>query len=181
MTGWRVYPACLALVAVAACDSSAGNDTVRNAAAEPRILELGWVERSPEAGLSFRVERLVIRPEGWRLTASVTNRGSVGYLIQRPHRPRESMFGLVLLETASKEELRELTADFRKAPPFLEPVRIEPPLPRILREKSRWHGTLTGSTTLRKGSVVRVLFGRFVRVRGDPGYVLWVTDHAVQL
>jgi hypothetical protein len=154
---------------------------MRNPAAEPRVLELGWVERSPETSLSFRVERLVIRRGGWRLTASVTNRDSVGYLIQRPHRPGESMLGLVLLETTSKEELRELTADFRTAPPFLEPDRIEPPVPRVLRAKSRWLGTLTGSTTLRKGSVVRVLFGRFVRVRGDPGYLLWVTDHAVQL
>ena len=142
---------------------------MRNAAAEPRVLELGWVERSPEASLSFRVERLVIRRGGWRLTVSVTNRDSVGYLITTASPPAESMFGLVVLETASREELRELTADFRKAPPFLEPDRIEPRLPRVLEGKSRWHGTLTGSTALRKGSVLRVLFGRFVRMRGILG------------
>jgi hypothetical protein len=145
------------------------------------VLELGWVERSPDTGLSFRVERLVIRRDGWQLTASVANRDSVGYLIQRPHRPRESMFGLVLLETTTRRELRKLTADFRKAPPFLEPNRIEPPLPRVLAGGSRWRGTLAGSSLLRKGSVVRVLFGRFVRTQGDPGYFLWVTEHAVRL
>lgn len=139
MTGWRVYPACLALAALPACGGSAGTDSVRNPAAEPRVLELGWVERSPEASLSFRVERLVIRRGGWRLTASVTNRDSVGYLIQRPHRPAESMFGLVVLETASREELRELTADFRKAPPFLDRTGSS------LGSRASWRGSPAGT------------------------------------
>lgn len=91
------------------------------------------------------------------------------------------MFGLVLLDTATSSELRELTAAFRKAPPFLEPRRIEPPVPRLLRAGSAWRGTMAGSTILRKGSVVRILFGRFVRTRGDPGYLLWVTEHALRL
>ena len=145
------------------------------------MLELGWAEQSRETGLHFRVEKLVIRRDRWQLTASVANRGSVGYVIQRPHHPGESMFGLVLLETATKREVRELTADFRKAPPFLEPDRIEPALPRVLAAGSRWRGTLAGSMLLRKGSVVRVLFGRFVRTRGDPGYLLWITEHTVRL
>ena len=145
------------------------------------MFELGWVEQSRPLGLTFRVERLVVRAEGWEATASVSNSSPVSYLIQRPHRPGESMFGLVLLLTDARSELRELTADFRKAPPFLEPDRIDPPVPRVLGRRSSWRGTLSGSTTVPKGSVVRVLFGRFVRTRGDPGYLLWVTNHAVRV
>jgi hypothetical protein len=170
----------LAALVLAGCGS--GNESVTTASrAEPRALELNWAEEAPESGLVFRVHRLVIRPGGWQVTASVANRAPVAFTIQRPHRPGGSMFGLVLLETVTREELRALTADFKKAPPILEPDRIEPPLPRLLSAGSSWRGTMSGSTILRKGSVVRILFGRFVRTRGDPGYLLWVTDHAVRL
>jgi hypothetical protein len=181
MTGWRVYPAVVAAVALAGCGTGSEGGRALGPPAEPRAYELGWVERSAAAGLTFRVERLVIRRDGWQLTASVANRAPDAYLIQRPHRPGGSMFGLVLLETPTWDEVRELTADFRKAPPFLEPDRIEPPLPRRLDAGSTWHGTLTGSTTPRERAVVRILFGRFARVRGTPRYLLWVTSHAVRV
>jgi hypothetical protein len=169
------------LLAVAVALVGCGSESVVSAPAEPRTFELDWVEESRESGLAFRVDRLVVRPDGWEVTASVANRSSAGYAIRRPHRPGESMFGLVLLETESGEEVRELTADFRKAPPFVEPNRIEPPLPRVLSPGSRWRGKMSGSTTLREGAALRILFGRFERTRGDPGYLLWVTRHAVRL
>jgi hypothetical protein len=179
MTGWRVYPAIWVAVALAGC-SGVHEPTVAPPA-EPRTLELGWVEPSPELGLTFRVDRLVVRRDGWELTAAVRNRGGFEYFIQRPHQPGGSMFGLVLLRSTRRDEVRELTADFRKAPPFLEAQRITPPLPRLLPARAHWRGTLTGSQTLRSGSVVRVLFGRFVQTRGDPRYLLWVTEHSVRL
>jgi hypothetical protein len=169
------------LVAAAVALVGCGSGNVASAPAEPRTFELDWVEDSAESGLTFRVDRLVVLPHGWQVTASVANRSSVGYAIRRPHRPGESMFGLVLLETGSADEVRELTADFRKAPPFLESDRIEPPLPRVLQPGSSWRGTMSGSRVLRSGAAVRVLFGRFERTRGDPGYFLWVTRHAVRL
>ena len=172
----------LGVVAVAAlCGCGSGSEHVAASPAEPRTVRLHWVEHWPEAGLAFRVDRLVIRRDGWRITASVANRSSFDYAIRRPHRRGESMFGLVLLETVARRELRELTADFRKAPPFLEPERIEPPLPSVLSAGSSWWGTMSGSQILRKGTVVRVLFGRFERTHGDPGYLLWATEHAVRL
>jgi hypothetical protein len=169
------------LVAAAVALVGCGSGSVASPPAEPRTFELDWVEHSPESGLAFRIDRLVVRPGGWAVTASVANRSSAGYAIRRPHRPGESMFGLVLLETGSEDELRELTADFRKAPPFLEPDRIEPPLPSVLSPGSSWRGTMSGSRALRNGAAVRVLFGRFERTHGDPGYLLWVTRHAVRL
>jgi hypothetical protein len=169
----------VAVVALAGCGS--GSELMVASPAEPRAVQLHWVEHWSEAGLAFRVDRLVIRRDGWRTTASVANRSSFDYAIRRPHRRGESMFGLVLLETVARKELRELTADFRKAPPFLEPERIEPPLPSVLVAGSSWRGTMSGSRILKKGSAVRVLFGRFERTRGEPGYLLWVTEHAVQL
>jgi hypothetical protein len=169
----------LGAVVLGGCGSG---DEVRVAApAERRALELGWHEESAESGLLFHVHRLVIRRDGWRVVASVANRSSVGYAIRRPHHPGESMFGLVLLETVTRKELRQLTADFTKAPPFLKPDEIVPPLPTVLASGSSWRGMMAGSRILRRGSVVRVLFGRFERTRGDPGYLLWVTEHAVRL
>jgi len=132
----------------------------------------------------FRVERLVITDGGWSAEVAVENRSAFDYSLQRPHRPRgQNMLGLVLLETAGKAELRKLTAGLRKAPPFLEPDRITPRPPPIFRAGQRWSGRLTGSAMLRRGSVVRILFGRFStigRVKG-PRALIWVTDHAVRL
>jgi hypothetical protein len=175
---------CAALLAVAAlvgCGSVSESDRVTTSPAEPRVIDLNWVERWPAAGLTFRVDRLVVRRDGWQLAAAVTNRSSVPYVIQRPHRPGEAMFGLVVLQTTTRKELRELTADFRKAPPFLEPGRLEPRPPRVLEARTTWRGVLSGPRILRRGWVIRVLFGRFVRAQGDPGYLLWVTEHAVRL
>jgi hypothetical protein len=148
--------------------------------AEPRTLELGWVEQSARPAFVYRVRRLTVGPEGWSVEVSVENRSGADYQIRRPHRPRGSLFGLVLLETASEEELRELTADLNEEPPFLEPDRIEPALPGSLRAGMHWRGTLSGSTVLRRGSIVRVIFGRF---QGDvePHVTTWVTDHSVRL
>jgi hypothetical protein len=176
----RATFALLALAALAGCGPEADRSAIAPPAV-PRTFELDWVERFPAAGFVFRVDRLTIRRDGWEATVSVTNQARVPYSIQRPHRPGESMFGLVLLQTASRKELRDLTADFRKAPPFLEPARISPPLPLVLFPGASWRGTIAGPTVLLRGSVVRVQFGRFLREGGQPRYVLWVTDHSVRL
>jgi hypothetical protein len=104
MTGWRVYPAISVAVALAGC--SGVDEPTLAPPAEPRTLELGWVERSPELGLTFRVDRLVVRRDGWELTAAVRNRGGSEYFIQRPHQPGGSMFGLVLLRSTRRDEVR---------------------------------------------------------------------------
>jgi hypothetical protein len=168
----------IAVLVLVGCGS--GDELEVAAPAEQRVLELGWREQSDESGLVIRVDRLVVRRNGWEVTALVANRSSVDYMIRWPRHRGKSMFGLVLLESTARKELHELTAGFRKAPPFLVADRIEPPLPTVLWAGSRWQGTMSGSSALRKGSAVRILFGRFDSTSGPPG-LLWITDHAVQL
>jgi hypothetical protein len=124
----------------------------------------------------YRVERIAVRETGWSADVSVRNGTRDDFRIT----PRGSIFGLVLLETTSRKELRELTSDLREEPPFLEPDRIAPPLPVSLRAGATWRGTLSGSVVLRRGTVVRVIFGRFSRDR-KPSVVTWITDHSVRL
>ena len=179
MRGARVYPWILAGALLAGCGADA--DGLRLAPpAEPRTIELGWVERSENPRFVYRVQRLVIRRDGWRADVSVRNTTEDDFQIRRPHRIPGSIFGLVLLETTNPRELRALSADHREEPPFLEPDRISPPLPVSLRAGATWRGSLSGATVLRRGTVVRVIFGRFVRDR-YPRVITWVTDHAVRL
>jgi hypothetical protein len=179
MAGARVYPPLLFTVLLVGC--GAANEVRKPAPpARPRAFELHWVERAKEPSLVFRVDRIIVRTSGWSAEVSVANTSRDDLQIRRPHRFPGSLFGLVLLETTSAHELRGLTADLRKEPPFLEPDVISPPLPISLRAGTTWRGTLSGSTRLRSGAVVRVIFGRFVRDR-EPQVLTWVTNHAVRL
>jgi hypothetical protein len=179
MRGARVYPWIVLAGLLAGCGSDADGPRLAPLA-EPRTIELGWVERSEDPRFVYRVERLVVGPEGWSVDLAVENTTGDDFQIRRPHRFPGSVFGLVLLETTDREELRELTAGHREEPPFLEPDRISPPLPVSFRAGATWRGTLSGPTALRRGTVVRVIFGRFVRDR-KPMVITWVTDHAVRL
>lgn len=166
-------------LAVAGCGSSAERPVLAPPA-EPRTIELGWVERGAAPALVYRVERLTIRRDGWSADISVQNSGVDDVQIRRPHRAGKSLFGLVLLETSSRKELNDLTAGLRKEPPFLEAERIEPRLPISLGAGTTWRGRLSGSTVLRRGTVVRLIFGRFTSDRPTRN-ATWVTDHSVRL
>jgi hypothetical protein len=180
MRGSRVYPSLLVAVAIplalTACGGSPG--PVLAPPAEPRTIELEWVERHRDARFTFRVERLVVGEDGWQVAVSVTN-GSL-----RPYRLDERSVGLVLLDSASRDELRRLTGNLTHAPPALRPDRAAPPPPPALGPGASWSATVSGPEVLRAGSVVRVLFGPFSsveRFRTEVQDVLWVTDHAVRL
>ncbi len=146
--------------------------------AEPRTIELGWVERFRAASFVFEVERLVLTEEGWRLSMSVTNESP------SPYRLGRKSVALVLLETMSRRELRELTDGLERPPPSIPPDVVAPEPPPVLGPGASWSAVLSGTVVLRSGSVVRVLFGPFSRVGGrsrEAIDVLWVTDHAVRL
>lgn len=178
MTGWRVYPPVLALVALAGCGSGTERPVLPRPA-EPRTLELGWVERYQVARFTFRVERLVVAEDGWRAEVSVENGSS------SPYRVGEESAGLVILGSASRAELRTLTDDLTRPPPALRADVIAPAPPPALGPGASWSGTISGPEVLREGSVVRVLFGPFSRVGArdvtEAADVFWVTDHAVRI
>ncbi|HEX2432408.1 MAG TPA: hypothetical protein VHI55_00525 [Gaiellaceae bacterium] len=178
MTGWRVYPALLALVAflVAGCGPP-GPELAPPA--QPGTLELGWVERDHKDNFTFRVDRLVIGDEGWSANVSVQN-GS-----QTPFRLQEGSVGLVLLDTRTMAEVNRLTGDLEHPPPALKPDGLRPPPPAVLGPGAVWRGTMIGSEELRQGSVVRVLFGPYSsageRFRSEATEFFWVTDQSVRL
>jgi hypothetical protein len=181
MRGPRVYPPLFLAAAIAAVLAGCGDspdEPVLAPPAEPRTIELGWVERHRDARFTFRVERLVVTDDSWSLTVSVTNDSLL------PYRPDERSVGLVLLDSASQAEVRRLTGNFTHAPPALTPVRASPPPPPALGPGAAWRTTVTGSEELRAGSVVRVLFGPFPsveRFRSEAQDVQWVTDRFVRL
>jgi hypothetical protein len=147
--------------------------------AEPRTIELGWVERSALTGFTYRVERLSIDEDGWRAAVEVTNGSASAYRLGR------GSVGLVLLDTASRAEVRALSDDLTRAPPALTPTRSVPEPPPVLGPGATWEAEIAGSEVLRAGSVVRVLFGPYSRVGARDvtasGTVLWVTEHAVRI
>src|SRR5918995_3434116 len=98
MRGPRVYPAALAVavaVTLTGCGDSPEGPTL-TPPAEPRTLELDWVERDKATRFTYRVELLVITHDGWRLTFSMTNGSRSTYRVD------DGDIGLVLLETQTR-------------------------------------------------------------------------------
>jgi hypothetical protein len=177
MRGWRVYPA-FCLAAALAASGCAGSPEGPSLAppAEPKAFDVRWVER--HAGFTFRVERLVVEEEGWRVTFAITN-GS-----RLPYRVDSRSVGLVPLDSATEAEVRRLTGNLTHPPPALKPDGAAPAPPPALGPGATWSATVSGSQALRTGSVVRVLFGPFTsieRFRTEVQDVFWVTDHYVRL
>src|SRR5215210_3587049 len=179
MTGWRVYPPILAagMVVFAGCGSNPAGPTLAPPAKQ-RSFRLGWIEHYRSAHFTFRVERLAVTAGGWQAQVVVENNSETAF------RLAERSAGLVLLETRRRSEIRRLTGGFQHPPPALKPDRISPEPPPALRPGASWSATISGSEILRRGSVVRVLFGPFSsieRYRAETEDVQWVTDHSIRI
>jgi hypothetical protein len=136
------------------------------------------------ARVVFTVERIVLRPPRWSVTASVANRTATTLQIDRPHRPGSTLFGLLPFRTASSGELeRAIRAARFRAP--LVASSFDPPLPRDLRPRRSWRGVFSGLGTLEAGGYVRVEFGRFIPrgpiPRGLSAGMIELTDRALHL
>ncbi|HEV3478937.1 MAG TPA: hypothetical protein VG144_05760 [Gaiellaceae bacterium] len=167
----------VALAALAGCGGSPEGPLLAPPA-EPRTIELGWMERHRDAAFTFRVDRLVVAEDGWSVTVSTTNDSLL------PYRPDAQSVALVLLDSGSQAEVQRLTGNLRHAPPALKPVRASPPPPATLRPGATWRTTVSGTEVLRAGSFVRVLFGPFPsveRFRTEAQEIQWVTEHFVRL
>lgn len=138
--------------------------------------ELSWHEAVGEPGrrLVVRVETLAVG-SGWRFELSVRNDSAAEFRIGRPHHADGSNFGLTL--TSEPEVL----------PTILRADHIVPPLPKTLKPRSRWTGSIRGAQSLPSGKPIRVVLGAFT-VFGDApvgirarSYSLFVSDHTVTL
>jgi hypothetical protein len=124
------------------------------------------------------VRKVVIRPNGWGVSAAVTNDAGVALLIERPHHPGEAEFGLLLLDSRDVEAVD-------RAGRGVFATRFEPPLPRVLRPREKWSGTFSGPGRLSEARYVRVELGRFTnygaRHGGVPRRFRYITDHVLRL
>jgi hypothetical protein len=124
------------------------------------------------------VRRLSIRPNGWSVSAAVRNNTRASFLIERPHHPGQTEFGLLVLDSGDVEAVE-------RAGPGVFATRFEPPLPRVLRARGEWSGTFSGQGRLSGARYVRVELGRFTNYgtqrRGVPRRFRYITDHVLRL
>jgi hypothetical protein len=128
----------------------------------------------------FEVRRLVVRPHGWAVEASVENRTLIPVAIGRPHMPGGTLFGLVVLGTAGTSELARRIRRGALAPP-LTAVQFVPFRPTSLGPRDRWMGTFSGTNSLPADGFVHVSFGAFSAYAAGIAVFQWITDHAVRL
>jgi len=148
--------------------------------ARSRTIALDWHEAPGKAGARMIVDvrRLVVRPNGWSVTAAVTNDTQVTMTIGRPHHRGETEFGLLVLEGAEP-------GDVGAAEPGALATHLVPRAPVVLHPREAWRGTFSGPGRLSSGRYVRVAFGRFTTVgpaqAGVPWRFRYITDHVLRL
>jgi hypothetical protein len=167
--------AALVLLAVCGCGTASTSVPARS-----RTIALDWHEAPGPAGARMIVEvrSLVVRPNGWSVTAAVQNDTHVTMTIGRPHHRGETEFGVLVLDSAEPE-------DVSRAEPGALATELTPPAPVVLHRSERWSGRFSGPGRLASGRYVRVAFGRFTTVgppqRGVPWRFRYITDHVVHL
>jgi hypothetical protein len=148
--------------------------------------ELGWRESivSGHQRIVFAVTRVVLVPPRWRVVAVVTNKTEAPLLIDRPHRPGQTLFGLLNFRSGSQLELAQAIKSRRyRAPAAASTFR--PLLPAEIRPGATWRGVFSGPGAFSRGSYLRVEFGRFVPYGPIPPGLshgtIELTDHALEL
>jgi hypothetical protein len=148
--------------------------------ARVRTLALDWHEETGRADgrMIVDVRRLVVRPNGWSVTAAVTNGTHVTMTISRPHYPGETEFGVLILDTAGQK-------DIDAAGPGVFASQGGPAGPFVLDPGETWRGTFSGRGRISSGRYVRIELGRFTTVGppqpGVPWRFRYITDHVVRV
>jgi hypothetical protein len=159
-----------ALFLAAGCGSTSSTAPPR-----PRTIALDWHERSK---IQVDVRRLVVRANGWSVSAAVRNNARVSFVIERPHHPGETEFGLLALGSSDARAVGT-------AGRGVFATRLEPAVPRVLHPGDEWSGTFSGQDHLSNVRFVRVQFGRFTNfgpVQGGlPKRFTYVTNHVLRL
>ena len=159
----------------AGCGASSASSPAR-----ARTIALDWHELTgrPGAQMIVDVRRLVVRPNGWSVTASVKNDTQVTMSISRPHHSGETEFGVLVLGSRR-------ASDVEAAGPGVFATHVVPRAPLVLHPRETWGGTFSGPGRLSSGRYVRVELGRFTTVgppeRGVPERFRYITDHVVRV
>ena len=113
----RGFLAIVVLSVAAGCGQTSSTPPAR-----ARTIELDWHERG---GIELDVSRLVIRTNGWSVSARVRNNSRVSFLIERPHHPGQTEFGVLALNSSDPRAVEA-------AGPGVFANRFQPELPRTL-------------------------------------------------
>jgi hypothetical protein len=150
-------------------------DAVQVEPASPQLVRVAW--RESDGALDYAVRSIEITDRGWRVEASVTNRGSRALDVLYPHRAAHTRFGLIV---SMRRELPR-TRWLRDLPPRFYEQDERPPVPTTLHPGESWSGAFSGPGRPPRGAYVRVTFGRFAPSgRPADGFAL-VTRHVVRL
>ena len=175
----------LAVLLLAGCGAAAEPEPVPPArAAEPEHVKHGWLESYPSTGerLTFAVDELDVRADGWSTEIAVTNATHGSFELGA--NPAELAFGLMLFATGELAELEEANREGR-LPPARLATTMEPPPPDVLDSGETWRTTLSARGSLAAGSYVRVAFGPLRSIGEPPSgmqpVVYWITDRSHRL
>lgn len=147
----------------------------------PKVYELNWVEHAKFGAhpiAVFRVRRIEIDSDGWKVDASFTNQSPVTLVLPKggPNSPKD--FGLGVFTTPLPQRIEE-PGNY-----LLNANTTTPRLPSELRPGQTWSGTMSSDVPPRSLRWVRVLFGVFfwkgkAPYSGLGPYFLWQTSHSV--
>jgi len=132
--------------------------------AAAKTIELGWREDDGVGVMRFGGSTLTLANGRWSVRASFTNRSVASLRIER-------RFALAVFPSA-----RLATPSVR-----LDATSFRPTLPRRVLPGRTWSGSFSGTGAPRRGSFVRVLFGRFQATTSPlpdlPNGFSWLTEH----
>jgi hypothetical protein len=148
-----------------------------------KVYDVNWTEHAdvgPTKPIAvFRVRRIEVGPDGWKLTASFTNASRVTFRMPAGGASSPKDFGLGVFTTRLPERIEEPGNYLLKA------ETVTPPFPRELHAGQTWNGTMASSEPPRSSRWLRVLFGVFFWTGKPPytglgPYFVWQTSHTVQ-
>jgi hypothetical protein len=143
-----------------------------------KVYSLDWIERTPRGAAVFRVRRIEVGANGWKVRASVTNGAPRTFRFPTGGPRSPISFGLGVFNGPLPRRVEE-AGNY-----LLRPQKVEPPFPAELAPGKTWRGTMSSSVAPRPRRWLRVLFGVFFwkgKAPYDLGpYFAWQTGNTVQ-
>jgi hypothetical protein len=169
------WPATIVVLFTAGCGTASSSPQTRE-----QTIVLHWHETAGQPGnrLIVDVDRLVVRRDGWAVSAAFKNDSPATLVVSRRHKRHGTEFGILLFRTRSRRAAQNPGPGFFAS-------RFTPAPPMTLRPGARWSGTFSGEGRLPAGDYVRIELGSF----GPSGAIRpplsmqfeYITDHVVRL